>query len=747
MPRLSEGNQEEFIKLISTPATWAEAFLSNPRDPQLPLSLKSYQRDVLDASMTNKYIVLRFGRRCIPSTSSVLLSNGQELRADNIQVGDYITSYNHIVGYEEDEITDVYDNGIQDVYKIMLECGSSMECSSNHPLLTLSKSYPNYDMYHDNWLSIDDGLSIGNKVAYKYGNHRKNSSITTIEHIGQHPTIDLTVKNNHNFISGNIISHNSGKSVIICVDSLWWTLAQPLYTMYTNKGNRQIPFRVLILTPMDAHIKMIWDTYIELIEGSQFIQDQIVKIKRSDVHEIQFNNGSIIKGMTIGISTANKGLSARGQGCDYLFLDECDYIPEDVMDQAIKPITTDNPNVKIRACSTPTGKRSTYFTWCTCAEELGWWHKHVPSWHPDNTNWISIDKAKELGTPVQESTEFQMKRTTPSAAYAREYGAEFGEELAGVYKHEHINRSLVNYCNDYDDRDNDFFNPGFEQNPKNIFIMGVDWNTYKNGGQVVLLEYCTEPTFIESKNEAGEQVNINCTGKFRLFYRRGIKSKHSTQRQTREEIINLLRKYRVDFVYVDYGAGDTNIEELTFYGREHPELGIGHKLQVVDSGSNIEHYDPILRKTVKKRAKSMMVNMSVVSLEEDRLLLPKEEDLKHRLIHQMRNYLVKTVTVRGDFTYEGEDHILDAFNLAIYGFHAQYSILLANQIVNKVRVIQAPRVDMLPVRSQSAEAPVNKAKKRYVDPEKEHEYHKPRFIRGAFTRNSNTLGGGFRKTF
>jgi len=746
MPKLSNDNQEAFIQILSNPCSWAEAFLSNPRDPQLPLTLKSYQEEVLEASLTSKYIVLRFGRRCLPNNSPILLSNGHNKKISDIKIGDNIISYNHLLGFQNDNVTDIYDNGIQDIYNITLSNGSNIQCTVNHPLLTLEKSYTNYDLYHDVWKSIDEGLSIGDKVGVKNNLVRKNSTITSIEHIGKDNTFDITVQNNHNFISNNIISHNSGKSVIICVDSFWWTLAQPLYTMYSTGGSRQIPFRVLILTPMDAHIKMIWDTYMELIEGSQFIKDQITKIKRSDVHEIHFNNGSIIKGMTIGISTANKGLSARGQGCDYLFLDECDYIPEDVMDQAIKPITTDNPNVKIRACSTPTGKRNSFFNWCTRAKELGWWHKHVPSWHPDNTNWVSIDQAEERGIPVIESTEYQMKHTTPADAYAREYGAEFGEELAGVYKHEHINNNLINYCYKYDARDIDVFNPGFEQNRKNIFIMGVDWNTYKNGGQVVLLEYCIEPTFMEYIDASGETTKINCTGKFRIFYRRGIKSEESTQKQTRVEIINLLKKYKIDHIYVDYGAGDTNIEELTFYGREHPELMMDRKLHVIDSGSNIEHYDPILRKTVKKRAKSMMINMSVVSLEEGRILLPKEEDAPHRLIYQMRNYLVKNVTIRGDFTYIGEDHILDAFNLAIYGFHAQYSILLATQIVNHIRVMEMPRADILPVRSQSAQSPISKPTKRYMDPEKELHIKKPRII-GGYTRKSNIFGSGFRKMF
>ena len=235
MARLSTDKQLEFIKLIETPATWSEAFLSNPRDPQESLILKSYQREVLDASLDNKYIVLRFGRRCIPYYSPILLTGGEEITAGRIIKGDTVLSYNNITGYVEDEVTEVYDNGIQDIYDITLDSGDSIQCSSNHPLLTTSIN--NSNVYYNNWQSLDDGLRVGRLVGHKSGDSRKNSPIKSIEFIGQDHTFDITVKDNHNFISNNIISHNSGKSVIICVDSLWWTLAQPLHTMYSENGS------------------------------------------------------------------------------------------------------------------------------------------------------------------------------------------------------------------------------------------------------------------------------------------------------------------------------------------------------------------------------------------------------------------------------------------------------------------------------------------------------------------------------
>lgn len=390
---------------------------------------------------------------------------------------------------------------------------------------------------------------------------------------------------------------------------------------------------------------------------------------------------------------------------------------------------------------------------CTKPEK-GWWSRHYASWHPSNPNWISKAQAEERGIPMHESTEYQWRSNLTEGAYLREFGAEFGEELQGVYKHTFINKSLIPYTNKPKTDDTDIFNPEFSQTPGNIYIMGVDWNTYSNGGQVVLVEYCKQPTYIKYYDHTENKEFIyDCTGKFRLFYRRGIKSTESTQRETRLEIIRCLERYQINFVYVDYGAGDTNIEELTLYGRQHPEMGISRKLHVIDAGSNIEHYDPILRQHVKKRAKSMMVNNSANFLEQGMFCLPTEEDSGHRLVDQMRTYCVKTVTARGDFTYTGEDHILDAFNLAVHGFQMQYTILLASRNDNSIRFMANPMIENAPMRQQSTDSSFYKTNNQLIeDPEKTEQRRKSTrniIMPGWGTgRGKNSLlKAGFRRQF
>jgi replicative DNA helicase len=518
-----------------------------------------------------------------------------------------------------------------------------------------------------------------------------------------------------------------GKSITMCADTLWWCSAYPLVRMIEEGKKKQQPFRVLIATPYETQIKELWAVYAALIADSPLLREQITKIRTSDVHTIEFDNGSRITGYTIGISSSNRGTSLRSLSADMVFLDEMDFIPREIIEQVIMPIWTTHTDTRLRVCSTPSGKREMFWEWCTKAEELGWLHRHYASWHPDNTNWMSIEQAKAKGMPVTESTEYQVKAITSASNFEREYGAEFGEEFGGVYKNHLLNKSLVNYGRAIDTTRQDVFDPGFTQKMGNYYIIGVDWNSYMNGGQVVMVEYCREPTILEYYNdELKQDIRIDFTGKYRLFYRKSVAVKDATQRKTREEIVRLLTHYKIDYVYVDYGAGDTNIEELTLFGRDNPMLGLNRKLKVIDSGASVEHWDPVLGKLVKKRNKSLMVNFSALNLEEGLFILPKEEDEQVRLIGQMRGYQIKNITSRGDYTYEGEDHILDAFNLAVYGFQKEYGEILNNRIATKILFLNDPRFKDYPTRVQEVSSVMAKPSANIRDPEKV--IQKPRML-------------------
>ena len=145
-----------------------------------------------------------------------------------------------------------------------------------------------------------------------------------------------------------------------------------------------------------------------------------------------------------------------------------------------------------------------------------------------------------------------------------------------------------------------------------------------------------------------------------------------------------------------------------------------------------------------------MINQSVLANEEGRMVLPKEEDNQHRLVSQMRGYIIKSITARGDFTYEGEDHVLDSFHLAVYGFYHQFGILLKSSYDNKIKFMRDPRLDGFEGRdTASPESTILTRNNTPIrDPDAPPKYNRPRMIGGnKHSRGSNVLGTGFRRQF
>ena len=110
----------------------------------------------------------------------------------------------------------------------------------------------------------------------------------------------------------------TGKSVAFDADCLWWAQAYPLVRMIENKEDKIKPFRILVFCPYESQIKELWNTFTQLIGDSPLLKDQVLKIRTSDIHLIEFKGpdnetrGSTIEGFTIGISSSNQGTSLRG---------------------------------------------------------------------------------------------------------------------------------------------------------------------------------------------------------------------------------------------------------------------------------------------------------------------------------------------------------------------------------------------------------------------------------------------------
>jgi len=231
----------------------------------------------------------------------------------------------------------------------------------------------------------------------------------------------------------------------------------------------------------------------------------------------------------------------------------------------------------------------------------------------------------------------------------------------GVFRHQDIEAALQNYqyrdCN-YDSEAR--------------YIIGVDWN--KTTG--------THITVVECKGDNKGRVM------YKLVEKVIVRKTEFTQHFGVQKIMDLDRKWKADFVYVDAGYGETQVEMLWKYDNDHPEENTRYKerLKAIHMNENIIIRDPRTGLEIKKPAKPLMVSLTARQVEEHRLIMPRHEDTSARiipaevaeieigLVQQMRNFNVTKVSPTGVPRFSDDyEHTLTALMLSIMGFVLEFS--------------------------------------------------------------------------
>lgn len=236
--------------------------------------------------------------------------------------------------------------------------------------------------------------------------------IKSIKYIGDFNTYDLTVPNTHNFVANDIITHNTGKTETMIIEGT--------HKVHTHKN-----FRVLYVTPYENQVNLIFMRLREIINDSPLLKQDVIRMKNNP-YMVEFRNGSVIMGFTTGASSGQGAASVRGQRCDWLFLDELDYMAENDF-STVSMIAGERPDIGITASSTPTGKRGTFYSMCT--DESWNYSRHF---HPsmDNPNW-------------NQQMEDQFKAELTQSQYEHEILAEFGTEESGVFDKDKIDKAMT----------------------------------------------------------------------------------------------------------------------------------------------------------------------------------------------------------------------------------------------------------------------------------------------------------------
>ena len=586
--------------------------------------------NIITHNCSAKNKAIRWGRRCIAEYEQVLISDGTYKHIKDVKVNDKVLSFreNKIVS---NTVLDVIDNGYKDIiYRVRLTSGRSVDLTSDHQILT-----------KDGWKSIDQGLSVSdyvceNRSHFKTDTDFKYTKIKSISKLESKTKVyDLTVENDHNFITNGIVTHNCGKSYAIIME-LMYKIA------LTEK-----PLSILVAAPMVTMIDEISQVFMELsnlIDIPNFIQSK----KSSPILEITFFNGSILKGIT----AADDGKSARGKKADVIWIDEVDFVPTKALD-AIRAIQLDNPNVELIYTSTPIGEGNLFnFANQKITKEF-----HYPTFtRPDYTD------------EMHSSTE-----ALSAIAYAQEILAIYGLDEAGVFPIRFIDMAYDYYIKDS-------YNEDFVLNNRDRFILiiGVDWNHDNNGTRIVVLGH--------------DRVY----SKFFIVEKQRISKIKMTQTLAVQTIVDLNRKYNCDHIICDEGFGIAQVSMLRLKGEEqygkvppnHPDIKLVDTV-AVSFGSTLEITDPVKHQTIKKNTKQYIVENAQKVLENNQLAL---DDLKDdEVILQMKNYHIARTGLRGNIYKPKDkkigDHDLDALMLALYGFDMFYGAFIKPTLVEHGNIL------------------------------------------------------------
>lgn len=416
-----------------------------------------------------------------------------------------------------------------------------------------------------------------------------------------------------------------GKTETMIIDMLW--------KAFTRKN-----FRIVIVTPYENQIRLIFMRINEILMSSPLLSKEIITNTKNP-YVLKIRNGAAIVGFTAG----NDAASVRGQKADWIYLDEVDYM-SDVCYDAVTTIAAERADIGITMSSTPTGKRSHFYKACK-DKNMGFTEHYHPS--TDNPGW-------------DERMESQFRAQLTEQAYVHEILAEFGTQDVGVFPKDKLDASInfeyyayneLSYeqkslC-EYEEKYPIIYNHNKLNKPKyNPFrTMGVDWDKYCSSSSIIILEY----NVIKEKFQVIKRVEV-------------ARSEYSYDNAV-NTIIELNDIYNPAYIYCDAGSGEYQIEALHIFGDKHPESGLKNKVKRWQFSQTLDIIDPITAEKEKAPLKQFMVNQLTLAFERERLILSPFDQVLYK---QLENYeVVKFTGVNNLPIYTSKDeHFIDALGLS-----------------------------------------------------------------------------------
>lgn len=458
-------------------------------------------------------------------------------------------------------------------------------------------------------------------------------------------------------------------------------------------------YQILVVTPFLSQAKELTNVVKKILRSLGDTigtwDDLVERSVTSPYQEIQMKNGSTFKAFTAGNDNAN---AVRGQGAHLIIIDEADFLTQEAFD-SITAILMDKPNTEIICTSTPMGEGLLY----KFANSKDYKEFHFPSFCIPHYN-DDMDK--------------EFRNSLSMMAYIQEIMAEFGLSDNSVFDTDLVNRSTLIGTSE------SLHNVITNRN-RYIVSLGCDWNADKVGTRICVIAYDK----IEHKVIIANLSNVRREG--------------WTQVAAIDKIVELNRLYTPDYIYVDEGFGEANVQQLkliavNLFGKvpaDHPDLKLRDVIPV-NFSSTLELRDVMTGEIRKKYFKNFIVETTKRALETG--LLAFKDPISAPIVEQMKNYIIKSRAANGREIYEAKsqeigDHDLDAFMIALAGLQLNENSILDTRRYSNVTI--------LPLEKRGTEAYNNSdkiEKRSYGNDEK---YHRTVRVAPGISRRSSISGG------
>lgn len=427
-----------------------------------------------------------------------------------------------------------------------------------------------------------------------------------------------------------------------------------LHYAYTHKNGRSV-----VVAPMKTQVELIYNEMLRWARQNDVVAGSITRNITSPQFLIEFSNGSTIRFFTSGMRSGGRSDVVRGQEAHLIVLDELDYMHADDLNAlyAMLQKTAENQIDKILlGASTPTGRREHFWQWCRSP-------RFKEFWYPSYVN-----------PYFEKEVEDEFREVMTEMVYRHEVEADFGEDAEGVYPRKYIDLAFSSgrYIAEASDSPDDIIGKSdWKYRPEPIsarsnYIIGVDWDKYGAGTNIVVLEICND-----------DYEDLRSVGRVRMAYREEIPRDEYTLTNAVERIIELNRRFDPKHIYVDRGFGEVQVELLHKYGVEHPTTNLKTRVRGVSFAETFEMRDPFTRELVKKEIKPFMVDNLRQMLEKEQIVFPSSDE---ELYQQLTSYVVVRKTGAGRPVFEAsgiaEDHIHDALILACFAIVENYGELM-----------------------------------------------------------------------